>query len=299
MKEVIMEEIYELLNKYDYFKNKKYELIPIQDYGRSNKYKLKINNKFYTIIIDREKVKLYSEKLEKLGIYFEELIGLEYLSKDNLVIIIDYPGENNGENINLLDGILDITENLYIQNFKNIVDSIHSIKSDYINFSSNNICVNWYQYIYQELKEKLSKVKMLGGISEENEKNILISLEKNKELFENAEMSFIHADITMLNVCINPEKKELYLIDYDDFKIGDKIFDYSRIINCSSNSLFKKMVELYYKEYENTFQHHIYTLRVELNWYRHIIEKNLKNQYELPTKNIMLLVDKIINYCNQ
>jgi len=59
------------------------------------------------------------------------------------------------------------------------------------------------------------------------------------------------------------------------------------------------MVELYYKEYENTFQHHIYTLRVELNWYRHIIEKNLKNQYELPTKNIMLLVDKIINYCNQ
>lgn len=105
--------------------------------------------------------------------------------------------------------------------------------------------------------------------------------------------------MTPLNVCVDIENQNLYLIDYDDFKIGDPLMDISRIINCKNMSkVFSVLVDKYYYKYENNINHLFYTLRVNVNWYNHIIEKKQENIYDLEKakKDIFNIIEDILNH---
>lgn len=75
--------------------------------------------------------------------------------------------------------------------------------------------------------------------------------------------------------------------------------DISRIINCKNMSkVFHLLVDKYYYQYENDINHLFYTLRVNINWYNHIIEKKQEAIYNLDKarEDIFYIIDNIINH---
>ena len=72
--------------------------------------------------------------------------------------------------------------------------------------------------------------------------------------------------------------------------------DISRIINCKNMSkVFSDLVDKYYYKYETNINHLFYTLRENVNWYNHIIEKKQENIYNLEQakSDIINIVEKI------
>lgn len=290
-----MKEIEGLLKKYDFFSEKEFEIFNIQDYGRKSKFKVKMGAKCYTLILTEERITPYINKFEILGDNFKKLIGFRYLSKDKKVLVLDYFGSNKG--IDLVRGDSNLEIGNYDLQLKNILDSIHSNKQKYVDFSDNNF-KSWQDYYLSEIESKIISIYEQHLITDEVEKILLKKLEKSSKVYVNFETTFIHADVTPLNVCVDKESEILYLIDYDDFKIGDPLIDVSRIINCKNMSkVFKSLVDKYYSKYEHNINHLFYTLRVNINWYNHII-KNQEDIYDLEKakQEIFNIIEEIINY---
>ncbi len=288
--------IEEALKKYNFFEGKEFEVFNIQDYGRKSKFKIKMKGKCYTLILSEERIKPYIKKLAILGDNFKKIIGLKYLSEDNKVLILDYFGNGNGIDLVKIDSTLE--NNDYELQLKNILDNIHSIKHEYVDFSINGY-KDWKDYYLSEISDKIINIYNQNLITNDVKKILLEKLEESSKRYIDFQTTLIHADVTPLNVCINKEDNSLYLIDYDDFKIGDPLMDISRIINCKDMSkIFKLLVDKYYYQYENDINHLFYTLRVNINWYNHIIEKNQEAIYNLnkAREDIFYIIDSIINH---
>lgn len=291
-----MSEIEETLKKYKFFEGNEFEIFNIQDYGRKSKFKLKMDGKLYTLILSEERIKPYINKIAILGDDFKKIIGFQYLSEDNKVLILDYFGNGNGIDLIKIDSTLE--NNGYELQLKNILDNIHSIKQEYVDFSMKGY-KNWKDYYFSEISDKIINIYKQNLITDDVKRILLEKLEESSKRYIDFQTSFIHADVTPLNVCINKEDKSLYLIDYDDFKIGDPLMDISRIINCKNMSkVFNLLVDKYYSQYENDINHLFYTLRVNVNWYNHIIEKKQEDIYDLSKarEDIFYVVDNIINH---
>lgn len=291
-----MNEIEEVLKKYNFFEGKKFEIFGIQDYGRKSKFKLKIDEKYYTLILSEERIKPYINKIAILGESFKKIIGFQYLSEDNKVLILDYFGNGNGIDLVKVDSTLE--NNDYEVQLKNILDNIHSIKQEYVDFSINGY-KDWKDYYFSEISDKIINIYKQKLITNGVKKILLEKLEESSKRYIDFQTTLIHADVTPLNVCINKKDNSLYLIDYDDFKIGDPLMDISRIINCKNMSkVFYLLVDKYYSQYENDINHLFYTLRVNINWYNHIIEKKQDNVYNLDRarEDIFYIIDNIINH---
>lgn len=293
---MIMNEIEKILKKYDFFKEKEFEIFGIQDYGRKSKFKLKMGEKYYTLILEEERIKPYINKFAVLGDNFKKIIGFQYLSQDKKVLVLDYFGNDKGIDLIKADNNLIVGD--YDLQLKNILKSIHSNKQNYIDFSDNNF-KSWKEYYLSEISDKILSIyeqKLITSIV----KDILLEkLEKSSNVYNDFKTSFIHADVTPLNVCIDTKNQSLYLIDYDDFKIGDPLMDISRIINCKNMSkVFSILVDKYYYQYENNINHLFYTLRVNVNWYNHIIEKKQESIYDLEKakQDILSITEDILNH---
>ena len=260
--------IEEALKKYNFFEGKEFEVFNIQDYGRKSKFKIKMKGKCYTLILSEERIKPYIKKLAILGDNFKKIIGLKYLSEDNKVLILDYFGNGNGIDLVKIDSTLE--NNDYELQLKNILDNIHSIKHKYVDFSINGY-KDWKDYYLSEISDKIINIYNQNLITNDVKKILLEKLEESSKRYIDFQTTLIHADVTPLNVCINKEDNSLYLIDYDDFKIGDPLMDIS---------------------------HLFYTLRVNINWYNHIIEKNQEAIYNLnkAREDIFYIIDSIINH---
>lgn len=296
---IYFEDLYLELNKYSFFKNiNPYELIAIQDYGRKSKFQVKTEKKLYTLIMTESRISPYVKKLKLLGEQFKKLIGFRYLSKDKRILILDYFGNGNGIDLLKIDKNLSNKEiDMYVEQFKNLIDSIHLNKFKYIDFNSKN--KKFQEYYINEISEKIESIYEQKIIDRYTYQLLIKKLNLSSKLLLNRENTLIHADITPLNVCINTDERYLYLIDYDDVKIGDPVMDISRIINCKDMSkIFNRIVEKYYKEYENDINHLFYTLRVNVNWYNHIIENNQESIYDLKgaLDSILEVINKIMNY---
>ena len=255
-----------------------------------------MKGKCYTLILSEERIKPYIKKLAILGDNFKKIIGLKYLSEDNKVLILDYFGNGNGIDLVKIDSTLE--NNDYELQLKNILDNIHSIKHEYVDFSINGY-KDWKDYYLSEISDKIINIYNQNLITNDVKKILLEKLEESSKRYIDFQTTLIHADVTPLNVCINKEDNSLYLIDYDDFKIGDPLMDISRIINCKDMSkIFKLLVDKYYYQYENDINHLFYTLRVNINWYNHIIEKNQEAIYNLnkAREDIFYIIDSIINH---
>lgn len=294
-----LDDLHIILNQYDFFEQlNDYEIIPIQDYGRKSKFKIKTENKVYTLILTQERIKPYINKIKKLGEPFKKIVGYRYLSKDEKILILDYFGDNNGMDIVKLEkNGFNVEDDIYVKQLKNIIDNIHSNKTEFINFIDKHNYITWKDYYLDEIKNKIDSIYNQKIITNNIYERLLTKLYDSISELNSRENCLIHADVTPLNVCINTKTKQLYLIDYDDFKIGDPLMDISRIINCKNMSkIFNRMVELYYKNYERNINHLFYTLRIHINWYNHIIEHNQERMYDLENakKNILEVIDEII-----
>lgn len=293
-----MNDIIEKLKQYEFFQNKKILIYNIQDYGRKSKFKIEIDKKYYTLILSKKRIQPYINKMRILNDNFKKIIGFQYLSDDEEILVLDYFGNNKGiDLVKLENQNYNMDEENFCLELKKTIDDIHSNKAEYIDFSDKNY-QSWKEYYLDEIREKIESIYKQHLIDENTQKILLDKLEDSSKIYtDNYQMTFIHADITPLNVCINIESKHLYLIDYDDFKIGDPLMDISRIINCKNMSkIFSKLVEKYYHKYENNSNHLFYTLRVNINWYHHIIEKKQENIYDLDQakEDIYDIIDRII-----
>ncbi len=291
-------DLYKILNTYEFFKQLgNYEVFSIQDYGRKSKFKVKAKDKFYTLILTKERINPYIIKFKKLGEPFKKIVGYKYLSQDEKILVLDYFGNDNGIDIVKLqnDGF-NVEDDIYVNQLKEIIDNIHSNKTKYIDFTDNNY-TTWNDYYLSEIKNKIESIYNQKIITKIIYNKILDKLYDSVNNLNSRTKCLIHADLTPLNVCINQNTKRLYLIDYDDFKIGDPLMDISRIINCKHMSkIFNKLVELHYKDYEKDINHLFYTLRVHINWYNHIISHKQEDLYDLKkAKNqILEVVEQII-----
>ena len=72
-----MNEIENMLKKYDFFEGKKYKIFNIQDYGRKSKFKVEIDGKYYTLILSEERISPYINKIRVLGQNFKKIIGFQ------------------------------------------------------------------------------------------------------------------------------------------------------------------------------------------------------------------------------
>lgn len=291
-----MNELEETLKKYDFFASKTYEIFSIQDYGRKSKFKMKMEGKYYTLILQDSRIIPYINKIKVLGDDFKKYIGFKYLSEDNKVLVLDYFGDGLGIDLIKADNSLELDD--YDLKLKNILDSIHSIKHEYVDFSDNNF-KSWQEYYLSEIKEKIMSIYNEHLITDETKEILLEKLSDSSKIYIDFETTLIHADVTPLNVCVDTQNKYLYLIDYDDFKIGDPLIDISRIINCKNMSkVFASLVDKYYFKYEDNINHLFYTLRVNINWYNHIIEKKQEDIYDLnqAKQDVFEVINKILNH---
>ena len=200
-----MNKIKEQLKQYDFFYNKKFEILEIQDYGRKSKFKIKMDKKYYTLILEEERIDPYIRKLDRLGKELKKRIGFKYLSKDKKILVLDYFGDNHGiDLVKINDNLID--NNNYVTQLKNILDSIHSNKKEYIDFSDKHF-TSWQDYYLSEIKEKIMSIHNQQIITTEEETFLLYKLKESAKIYSNFDTSFIHADVTPLNVCINLEKK--------------------------------------------------------------------------------------------
>ena len=62
-----MNKIKEQLKQYDFFYKKKFEILEIQDSGRKTKFKIIMDKKYYTLILEEERIDPYIRKLDSLG----------------------------------------------------------------------------------------------------------------------------------------------------------------------------------------------------------------------------------------
>lgn len=291
-----MKDIEKMLKKYDFFEGKNFKIFSIQDYGRKSKFKMKMDGKYYTLILQSERIEPYINKLKVLGDNFKTIIGFQYLSEDKKVLVLDYFGNNKGIDLVKIDSNYIIDD--FVVQLKDILDSIHSNKQKYVDFSENNF-KSWKEYYLHEINSKITSIYEQHLITNEVKQVLSDKLENSSKIYINFQPTFIHADITPLNVCVDIENNDLYLIDFDDFKIGDPLMDISRIINCKNMSkIFSLLVDKYYYKYESNINHLFYTLRVHVNWYNHIIEKKQENIYNLESakQDILNTIDKILNH---
>lgn len=293
-----MNEVINLLNKYEFFKGKNFQVFGIQDYGRKSKFKVEMDKKYYTVLITEKRISPYVLKLEIFGQWFQELIGFQYLSEDKKILVLDYPGNNKGlDLVKLQQKYTTLPYEDYSNRLKKLLDEIHATTLEYVDFSKEKYS-SWREYYLKEISEKIDKIYQDNLIDEKTWKELLKKLEESSQVYLNFKPTLIHADVTPLNVCVNIEEDLLYLIDYDDFKIGDPIMDISRIINFKNTcQVFRKMVDKFYSNYEDNINHLFYTLRVNVNWYYHIIEKKQESIYDLgqAKKEILMVIEQINN----
>ena len=282
-----MQEIYSFLNQYSFFQKREgYIIHEIQSYGRRSKFRVSYCNENYLVLITTKRVSKYVKRLNLLSSEYRKLIQFRYLSEDENVLVLDYYGSLDGLDLSKISNIITREEEANILNqLFALIQKLHSYQTEYIDFDGKGN--SWYEYIKNLLTESLDK-SMVYGIIDERKKNfVLKALFCNKDYFDSVSTCFIHADLTIVNVCYSKNLDQVYFIDFDDFMIGDPFYDYSRLI-------LTKFKERYCPNIDENIIHILYTLRVTLNWYCFICDRNL--DYELPTREIELLINKIEHF---
>ena len=259
-----MKELKEKLNKYSFFLNKKYELIPIQKYGKKTKFLVDLKGKKFIVLADEKTVQKYEIRIEKLGQEFTKRIGLQYISDDHQILVLTYYGQGEGVIFSKLETKNE--EEIAIV-LKKEIDKIHEIRRPFVNVSTRFDCKNWYEFIRNYTETYVDYAVLQKDIKKEEATYILREIDKRKEDLLSRPMCMLHGDINEDNVCFLERKKEVYLIDFDDFLIGDILYEYARMFQYLHIKPFQILKEKYYKDIEKNPLFLIYTLRNQLLGY--------------------------------
>ncbi len=277
-----MEEIKELLENDSYFQGKEYLVFPIQKWNKSHKFLLEMQNTKYLLIIGEKNIQKYKLRFLALGNYFKQLVGFKYINDKDNILLLDYYG--NGEGKTLSQCNFNTEENeLIADKLKILLDSIHQHKSPFINFSTRFENNTWYEFIKSYMKLYADYALEQKDLTEEDYYFIFQIIEKNKPYFDTVPLHYLHGGVNEDNVCFNENTKELYLIDYDDFLVGDILYEYARIFQYENIPAFQILKNRYYEDIENNEIFLIYTLR---NWLLcYCFESS--NQFEYKNSSVM------------
>ncbi len=103
-------------------------------------------------------------------------------------------------------------------------------------------------------------------------------------------LNYLHGGINEDNVCFNEKTKETYLIDYDDFLVGDTLYEYARMFQYEIPA-FQIIKEKYYPNIEENSIFLIYLLRNYLLGY--CFEKENGFAWENSSKNYHRVLEKL------
>ena len=287
-----MKNVREFLLQYSFFQKRfDFQIHEIQNYGRSSKVKVTFHDETYLVLIKKSRIIKYISRLNILEDDYRKLIEFRYLSQDGNVLVLNYYGGIGGHDLtyfqsnDFVDSPKRCAQRLY-----ECICRLHATSCNYIDFDSKG--ANWYEYVRNLLIESLDHALAFQAITKNQKQMVLDVIDQNQEYFLNVSTCYIHGDLTIVNVCYHPNKDLFYLIDYDDFIIGDPFYDFSRLMNFSENSeILKEFKNLYFPNIEKNIIHLIYTLRVTLNWYCFILRKQL--DYELPVLEISNLLNQL------
>lgn len=254
-------DIQALLQKDDFFKNKHFKILPIQNWNKNTKFLLEMENQKYLLILGEKNLSKYKKRLELLGDYYRNLAQVIYINENDSYLLLVY--YDNGEGIPLSKCQLDSEEQQWVfQALKNILNEIHSHKSSFINFSTRFHNKNWYDFIFSYMKAYADYALEQDDLTTEDYDFIFKLLEKNKTYFTNVPLNYLHGDINPDNVCVDFKKKIVYLIDFDDFLVGDSLYEYAKIMQHKNIPVFQM-----FKNVDNNVIYSLYLLREYLLGY--------------------------------
>lgn len=284
-----MEEIREILEKDEYFRNKEYRLTPIQKRNKNHKFLLEMEQKKYILIVGEKRIQKYQIRFHNLDEFYKALVGLEYINPENNILLLTYYGIGDG--IPLANCHLKKEDNeLIAKELKELLDTIHKHTSPFINLSTRFENKSWYEFIYSYMQLYANYALEHNDLSQEDYDFIFQIIEKNKNYFDTVSLNFLHGDINEDNVCFNKKTKESYLIDYDDFLVGDTLYEYARMFQYEI-SAFQIIKEKYYSNVEENTIFLIYLLRNYLLEY--CFEKENGFAWENSSKKYHHILEKL------
>lgn len=261
-----MDDIDNLLRQYTYFNGKSYEIFPIQKFNRKTKFLLVMDGQKYSIIIDEKIIQKYQIRFDKFGDFFKNLVGLKYLSDDKKIMLLNYYGNGEGNAISSFNQG-EIDSEYIAKKIKVLLDSIHKRKSEFLNVTTKFDCKNWYEFIRFYMKAYLDFALEKGDISKEDYNFILQLVDSNKDYFNTVPLCYLHGDVNEDNICFNNEKRDVYLIDFDDFLVGDILYEYARMFQYLHIKSFKIIKEKYFPTIDNNIIFCLYTFRNQIMEY--------------------------------
>lgn len=274
-------DIQALLQMDDFFKNKHFKISPIQNWQKNTKFLLEMEKQKYLLILGEKNLNKYKKRLELLGDYFKNLAQVVYINENGSYLLLAYYG--NGEGIPLSKCQLDSEEQQWVfQSLKNILNEIHSHKSPFINLSTRFQNNDWYDFITSYMKAYADYALEQNDLTVEDYDFIFELLEKNKIYFTTVSLNYLHGDINPDNVCVDLKKRKVYLIDFDDFLVGDSLYEYAKMERFKDILSFQMFKEIYSADFDNYVIYLLYLLREYLltYWFEKANDFDYQKSYE-------------------
>jgi len=254
------------LSKYEFFQDKEYELIPLKDgkvcrtfcmVTNGVKYLVRINDDFSPRSVKRE-----VDTISYVKSYGGDSImpKLYYYDEGYNVCVTEY-----------YDGFIDLTK--YTPE-----DQDYALISDYLKqiIKTMQEIKNPSEVSIYELAKKYIDCQtsngLIEGILSEEQVQIINRFLESIEYFKTGKSTFIHNDISDANLMINPETKEIKLVDFEFAGLGDPLYDITHMILSVNNRYLCTFPDL--EEFQKSDVFLFYKLYITLSHYR--LDKRFK-----------------------
>ena len=147
---------------------------------------------------------------------------LQYVCPEKNIIV-----ENYIHGISLNESIMNLTaKTLY--DIGQLMGKFHNI-----NTSSKDNGKSWVVTI---LSDMLQIREILAPYENDFSKSIIFVEEKCRNLFDNLHFTYVHGDFRPANILYNQTDEKYYLIDFENFMIGDPALDVYKMLSIFKNS---------------------------------------------------------------
>ena len=188
----------------------------VTNHQNNQKYLLRVSDKEK---LDSKKIEFdIMEKVASLGVRMSKPIKFE-LCGDEVHSIHEWIDGKDA-----IDTILTYSENqqyTYGIETGRILKKIHKIPA-------TEVCEDWEIFFNRKIDDKISKYKECP-VQYESGQVFIDFLNENRELLENRPQVFQHGDYHIGNFMIG-EDREIYVIDFDRFDLGDPWEEFNRIV---------------------------------------------------------------------
>ena len=147
---------------------------------------------------------------------------LQYVCPEKNIIV-----ENYIHGISLNESIMNLTAKTWYD-IGQLMGKFHNI-----NTSSKDNGKSWVVTI---LSDMLQIREILAPYENDFSKSIIFVEEKCRNLFDNLHFTYVHGDFRPANILYNQTDEKYYLIDFENFMIGDPALDVYKMLSIFKNS---------------------------------------------------------------